>query len=218
MIFIGDVHRNFKSYLSIVEHAKRESLQLGDLGIGFPMDRRLDKRTLSTHPEAINYTDCRAPKGHLFIRGNHDNPEKCRKHPNYIGDYGVHKEELFFVSGAWSIDRAFRTKDINWWADEELTYQELQDAIDMYKISFPRIVATHDCPHCINRILYPYSAKKSKTSRAFDSMLDEYRPSLWIFGHHHKSINIVYEGTRFIGLKELEILDIEEDTRTCPSG
>jgi hypothetical protein len=41
------------------------------------------------------------PPEHKFLRGNHDDPKLCGKHPNYLGEYGyLPDDELFFVSGA----------------------------------------------------------------------------------------------------------------------
>lgn len=212
MKFIGDVHGMFSQYLSIVEHDPEESIQLGDFGIGFRRGGQYSKCTRMTHPEATQYTDCRPPLHHKFIRGNHDNPDKCREHPNYMGEFGIHKDEIFFVSGSWSIDRAWRTPGVDWWEQEELNYEELQRAIDLFKTSFPRIVISHDCPFEINKVMYPHDPTPTRTSLAFDAMLCEWRPPLWVFAHYHTRKDFVHYGTRFVCLDELQVMRLEDET------
>lgn len=136
MIFIGDVHGKIKSYRNIIRALPEgsKSLQLGDMGLGFK----------GVHLYAKGSMD----RGwHRFIRGNHDGPEACRKHPCYLGDYGYLPEErLFYLGGAWSIDQAYRTEDVSWWRDEELSYEALDKAYQLYVQCRPKIVATHEAP------------------------------------------------------------------------
>lgn len=209
MKFIGDVHGKFDAYLSIVKNDPEESIQLGDFGIGFRKGGGYSQYTRMTHPEAIEYTHCQAPPQHKFIRGNHDNPEACRKHPNYLGEYGIYKDEIFFISGAFSVDKAWRTPGLDWWEQEELSQITLLNAIESYSTAIPRIVISHDCPYEIAKIMYPKVHMVTRTGQAFDAMLDEWRPSMWIFAHHHQSLDFVHKGTRFICLDELQPFTIE---------
>jgi hypothetical protein len=53
---------------------------------------------------------------------------------------------LFYLGGAWSIDKDWRVEDVSWWPDEELPYDELDKAYQLYVQSKPQIVATHEAP------------------------------------------------------------------------
>lgn len=138
MYYIGDVHGKIKEYRRIIRSlpAGAKSLQLGDMGIGFK----------GVHLFPGGSMDYRNRK-HLFIRGNHDDPAKCRKHLCYAGDYGyLSDEKLFYLGGAWSIDHAWRIPGVSWWPDEELNLEELNKAAQLYMESKPEIVATHEAP------------------------------------------------------------------------
>lgn len=204
MILIGDIHGLFHDYKQILKiYNIKKSLQLGDMGVGFS-------------PELV--LDLNGIKGdHKFIRGNHDNPFVCREHPCYAGDYGIIEGDfidgmftkLFFVSGAWSIDKDLRTPDKDWWEEEELSYKDLSAAVNFYFKEKPDIVCTHDCPTSVlfelHRTVVP-----TRTAQAFDSMLLHHQPSYWFFGHHHMSWRKRIDGCMFVCLNELEVLNISK--------
>ena len=184
MRLIGDIHGNFKQYEELMEGAD-ESIQLGDYGLGFPDHSPfMIESSLST---PLKTTYHKAPEGHRFIRGNHDCPYVCASHPRYMGDFGMFRGEVFYLSGAWSIDKEWRTPGRNWWSLEELEYAVLDDAIKLFTKKMPRVVVSHDAPHRINEILHKGRAFLSKTTSAMDAMLDEWMPDYWYFAHHHMS-------------------------------
>ena len=111
------------------------------------------------------------------------------------------------MAGAWSIDRIHRTENISWWANEELNYKEMQQALDFYSANKPRIMITHDYPHEVRKELFGIK-DKSITPTGLQAMFEVHQPEIWVFGHHHESVNKVINGTRFIGLKELEAITI----------
>jgi hypothetical protein len=196
MIFVGDVHGAFAEYASRMNGISR-SIQVGDMGIGFGED---DKYVRLIGQE------------HRFIRGNHDNPQKCLSLPQYLGDYGyLEDEEIFFVSGAFSVDGWARTAHVNWWADEELTTLKMDRAFDIYQEVKPKIVVTHDCPYSLYRRIYKRRrAHRSATATLFSQMFKVHHPRAWIFGHHHRSLRFEIGGTAFFGLAILEVINLEE--------
>lgn len=189
MIFIGDVHGKWSELNKIItEHPDKDIFQVGDLGFH-------------------NFNEFKPSEKTRWIRGNHDNPAISVNHPNYLGDYGFWKEkEIFFVGGAWSIDQYYRVPGVSWWEDEELSYTELQSMIQLYREIRPKIVVTHDCPNIVRKKIFNIS-KGSKTSNALDVIFEINQPELWIFGHHHKSINVKIDNTRFRCLAELEVFE-----------
>lgn len=210
MLFIGDVHGAFKTYhyvlLKMLHSGGREgidcSLQLGDMGLGFPFrGDQFDacKDDLTWLPPL--------PKSHKFIRGNHDKPDLCDQHPNYIGDWGYHKKSgIFYVGGGFSIDYIHRTKDISWWENEQLSNRQLGQMMRSYKKNKPRIVVSHECPLVVKYDVVTNQNKKYKMTRTeikFQEMFETHRPKYWIFGHHHIRKNVWIGRTQFVALGEL---------------
>jgi len=200
--FIGDVHGKTAEYTELASQLDAPSIQLGDMGIGFK----------SVKPASL------ASK-HRFIHGNHDDPDECAKVPNFLGRYG-YIEPLFFISGGYSIDWKHRIMGVSWWEKEQLSYLELQDAIDVYTRVKPELVISHDAPTSAARhLLSPFllsdregyhSAKadgigKSRTSQAMEIMLEIHRPKQWVFGHFHTDAEFDLDGTHFTALGELSV-------------
>lgn len=187
--FIGDVHGNISRYrnaLGIATH----SVQLGDMGAGFVHIPEMDKND-------------------RFIRGNHDDPEICRNHPNYIPD-GYFEEGIFYMGGGLSIDKEWRTPGVSWWEGEELSITELNQMVDLYASLKPIIVATHEAPISASRILHSHHTyDDSRTSQALQAMFEIHQPHLWIHAHHHINAENLIGRTRFVSLSELDHIDVE---------
>jgi calcineurin-like phosphoesterase family protein len=205
--FIGDVHAKWSKFQDIIKGCDR-SLQVGDFGVGF-----INPRT--NKPYSNPPYDHMAKGEHFFIRGNHDNPGACKRHPFWIKDGGsaFGRDDIFCVGGAFSIDRDRRTENYDWWHDEELSYGELSNIMDAYELIKPKIVVTHECPDSvITRICHEKGIHKydipSVTRRCFDNMLEIHKPDLWIHGHWHLSAWTIHKGVQFIALNELEYVDI----------
>lgn len=202
--FVGDIHAKFRQYGNVV-HKVDHSIQVGDFGIGFDAGRDAAATEFQTNNP-----------NHRFIRGNHDNPAKCREMPNYIPD-GQIEDDIMFVGGAWSIDHAYRTPGIDWWPDEEISHSELYALVLKYEQVKPRIMVTHDLPSTVAKELFfnpkgNIDLKKqfpSRTGAALDAMFDVHKPDLWIFGHWHFDVDTVYKDTRFICLNALSYIDID---------
>lgn len=189
MRYIGDVHGKYCEYLKIIADVD-ESRQVGDFGMGFGSEGH-DK------------------DGHLFIAGNHDNPSLCRINKNWI-PHGTLEDDCLYIGGAVSIDRYRRTEGVDWWPDEEISQMDtyrIMDSIGDKKIN--RIV-THECPQFILSMLGSHHCYDlpTLTRQFFNVLFENYRPELWVFGHHHVSFDKDVLGTRFVCLNELEYKDI----------
>lgn len=209
--FIGDVH-GLKYELSLVLDNLPQSItnviQVGDMGVGFGQGDFWHE-SLDDMLERVNGR---------FIRGNHDNPAMCKTMKSWIQD-GVIENDVMFVGGAWSIDRQWRTKDYDWWEDEELSYEGLYLLIQTYNYVQPRVMVTHDCPLPVSEELFIKRGKsfsgtqyRTRTGTAFQEMFETHKPALWIFGHWHYDVDEVIDGTRFICLNELSYADIDMNT------
>lgn len=198
MIIISDVHGNYNKLNTILKkNPDKLHIQLGDLGIGFRNNQKL------------KYTD-----NFKFIRGNHDHPELSRNHPAYLRDFGklsIEDKKVFFVSGAYSIDKNWRIPGVSWWEDEELSILELEKAIEEYIEFKPDVMLTHDGPYQATKYLLNFFDQTipSRTAQALDAMFEAYQPKIWIFGHWHQNFEKVINGTKFICLEELGTYELE---------
>jgi len=206
--FIGDVHGRWDRYKKLIKGIDK-SLQVGDFGVGFR--NPVTEQEFSSPPY-----DQMAKGEHRFIRGNHDNPAKCSSHPFWIKDGGsvFGRADIFCVGGAVSIDKDRRTENYDWWHDEELSYKELCNVMDIYELVKPKIVVSHECPDSvISRLVHEKGMFKydipCTTRKCFDNMLEIHKPDLWIHGHWHFDHHTVHNGVEFIGLGELSFLDLD---------
>jgi predicted phosphodiesterase len=188
MLIIGDVHGKVDKYWKILQKHKGESIQAGDFG--FKKEHEWHLKNIDNSRSKICF-------------GNHDDYTYLNK-PHSCGNYSYRDElGLMTVRGAYSIDRAIRTEGRDWWREEEMTYKAMLEIYDFYAKTLPNIVISHDCPN-IARIELFDCFDKSSTSNLLQSLYNAHEPSLWVFGHWHKSVDKVIGKTRFVCLNELE--------------
>lgn len=206
MLLIGDIHGKWEEYARTLEvYMPERSVQLGDYGIGF-------KGENPERLEQVRYAMDHFGTDNRYIRGNHDNLSACVEDPRWIRDATFEDETgIFYLGGAWSIDRGWRIEGANWWADEELSMDELYAAIDVYEAAKPRVVLTHECPEDIIGYMCPWYRRDypSRTRDALGSMWSIHKPELWVFGHWHTSVTASFEGCQFTCLNELETMMID---------
>lgn len=191
MRIIGDVHQKFDKLYPLL---RPNTVQLGDLGFIYP-----------------DLKDFR------FIPGNHDNYSLL---PEYsLGNYGFTKfgMEFFFIRGGFSIDRKWRRIGIDWWPQEELSQEQGEACLSLYKDVKPDLVLSHECPYeLLPLFLKPYNLRDfgfeqeyliTRTGTLLQRCWEYHKPKLWIFGHYHTSVEINLD-TRFICLNELEHIDL----------
>lgn len=207
---IGDVHGKYRQYREIIRD-KRDTIQLGDMGVGF--------KKISAAPDAWEWLpnppyDAMFAGNHRFIRGNHDNPQVCARHNQWIPD-GTVENDVMFIGGGLSIDKHLRLEGYSWWPDEELSQAEWEPVVDKYLAVKPRIMLTHECPEQAAAHLFGVLTSQgyklewpSITRQAFQAMWDGHEPELWVFGHWHQSKDAKMRGTRFVCLNELETMEI----------
>jgi Icc-related predicted phosphoesterase len=209
--FFGDVHGKVREFSSILENLPSDVtsvVQVGDMGVGFDQSaywhEKLDELLMNANAR--------------FLRGNHDNPTTCTSMKSWIRD-GLVENDIMYCGGAWSIDRSFRIEGIDWWKDEELSYEELNRVLNIYDIVRPRIMVTHDCPLSVSKKLFIDSSRSfsnqqfhTRTGAALDAMFDMHQPKLFVFGHWHYDADEVINGTRFICLNELSYIDVDMET------
>jgi Calcineurin-like phosphoesterase len=194
---IGDVHGKWFEYEKLLERTSGRTIQLGDMGVGF------SGRTNEMVPGSDE---------HRWFRGNHDNPEEANKNKWYMGDYGyLASDELFWVAGGLSIDYAWRRPGNSWWANEELSWTELDKVIELYQEKKPRFVVSHEAPESAAAWLLTYivpnfrpeKKASTRTGQAMERMLDYHKPEKWIFGHYHIDKTFEFHGVEYTCVNEL---------------
>lgn len=196
-LVIGDIHCKTAEYKAIInryvdEYKIDDSVQLGDYGFA------------AEHEWHLQYIDWHR---HKVLFGNHDDYTFLDK-PHSLGNWHVEDNKMMFIRGAFSIDRRHRIEGRNWWQEEEMSAAQFNDCFDIYCKVRPEIVISHDCPDSVRRKLFGIY-DKTATSFALQMMLNEHRPKLWVFGHHHQSRTEVIGLTTFVCLDELEPFIIE---------
>lgn len=200
---VGDVHGHTDQYQKMLrqKYFTERTIQIGDMGIGF--------KGVGLH---------KMDDRHKWFRGNHDNPAECYKNPNYMGDYGyLPDDRLFWLAGAFSIDYEWRTPGRTWWANEELSWTELDQAITLYKAMKPEFVLSHDCPeevslHMLTSIapgFRPEKIVKTRTGSALQVMFDYHKPKEWVFGHYHLDKSFEWKTTKFTCVNELSVYELK---------
>jgi hypothetical protein len=201
---LGDPHGRIDEYLAALASLPKdaETYALGDLYLGRP--------GVSLH---------RMENSHHFLVGNHDAKSVAKAHPNYVGDYGyIPEQEIFFLSGAYTVSAPVLQNSSYWYKDEELSVEELDAALALYRETKPRILLSHEGPAAIVEEMLNgvdgnyHEAKKacvtSRTAIALQGMIDRHAPEHHIFAHHHRRWTAQRGRTAFRCLKELELCEV----------
>lgn len=208
---IGDIHGEWEQYYAnctdAINSGCERTIQVGDFGVGFSGPYWHD-RADEFHWDGT----------HRFIRGNHDSPARCKQMAGWITDGRV-ENDVMFIGGAYSIDWMLRTEGTSWWADEELSMEELYRLIDVYEQVKPRVMITHDAPLDVTKemfiqsglAVFGHNAKliNTKTGTALNTMLAIHQPEEWYFGHWHHTMQYRYGRTMFHCLGIHDYVDVE---------
>ena len=202
---IGDVHQKTKQYLKLIKETDY-SIQLGDFGFNYDCLDNVDS----------NF--------HKITSGNHDNMNIVHQYPHFLGDFGTYTIDnpqqipfdCFFIRGGYSIDKAYRTEGISWWANEELSWEQMNECVKEYKRVKPDVVISHECPAEIIPYVVQnnFNITPSSTSRLLNELLTAHQPELWFFGHLHNTCEYhddrkQEKKTIFYALDELDYIDLQ---------
>ena len=209
---IGDIHGQFYDYKAYsIADFSGPTIQLGDFGIGFGQGDYWHDSVNNFHESG----------NHRFIRGNHDYPALVKRMRGYIPD-GTVQNDTMFIGGAWSIDNPQappgwyrRTKDYDWWEDEECSDEEFSHILEVFKVAKPRVMITHDCPHNIADTMFWKSGfltgprYNTRTGDFLQKLFEIHQPDEWYFGHWHKTMQHKEGRTMFHCIGELDYVDVE---------
>lgn len=199
---INDIHGYVDDYLQIAKSAPGHTLQIGDLNFNYDFMDQLD------------------PTIHKFGQGNHDSHAilETNPPPHFIGRFGEFQlgdEPLraMWIGGAYSVDKAYRTEWVNWWANEELSSNEANKCLKQYEEVKPNIVFSHDCPASVLPcfVTNNWKIQPSYTSRLLEQCFAIHAPRYWFFAHHHRNCRRLLGETEFICCNELCYVDLTID-------
>jgi hypothetical protein len=205
---IGDVHGKKDRHLEIIA-ANEHTLQIGDLGFSYDYLKGVDSDR------------------HKFFGGNHDNVDTMYDQPQCLGDFGAYELDntpFFFIRGAFSVDWPARVNweagggQKTWWEKEQLSLLEGNDCLEDYAKAKPDLVFSHSCPTEVSKLIgnpntlayfgFNPETFTTCTQELLQVLFDIHQPSMWVFGHFHKSWSHSLKGTDFICLDELETLKL----------
>lgn len=146
----------------------------------------------------------------LFIDGNHENhprlatfPEVTicggRAHKINESVYHIMRGEvieienlkLLCIGGADSHDKAWRTKNVDWWEEERITSEDIENArknLERYNFNVDFVIS-HSLPQSMLRRMLPY-LKPTRSSHLLDDIFwDVDIDKSWITGHYHEDFS-----------------------------
>ena len=200
MIYItGDTHGDidYKKLLTLKERNLSYDDYLiicGDAGICW------SPQTFQYHLDLYNDIGCTV----IFIDGNHENFNMLNQCPlvEYLGALmhqidkhifhvlrgeimTIDNKSFLCVGGAISLDKMYRTPYVNWWPEEEITYHDIDNALNNLekvnsKVDF---VITHCCDtHTVIKA-FGFRRDICTDQLTFIDKVVNYKH--WFFGHYH---------------------------------
>lgn len=173
---IGDIHADFNTYKKIIDNSLY-SIQLGDFGFSNTWSK-------------LNQFNVN-PQYHKVLPGNHDDYSwiEYNKPLHNLGNFGtitLNNTNFYYVRGGNSIDKNQRIQGKDWWTQEIMSYSQMNECVNDYKLKSPDIVLSHSNPHSvIQYFLKKTNYLRDPLSQLLDFLIESHKPKLWIFGHLH---------------------------------
>lgn len=225
VMFLGDAHGNkrwLESRFYAASIAKADViLQLGDLGVGFPLQE--NEKPLLYHIE--KWAD-KYDIPFYFVDGNHDNHVEIWNNAD-VEDNGLHRvsEHVFYIprglvfeladttflglGGAYSIDKDWRLAAMKagsgdlWWPTETINDHNVETALKQAEGKDIDIMVTHEAPWNVFQVLgkeqmgFRLKEKHDMASRQQQQQIYKVvkavRPRVLLHGHWHHRYNKVLD-------------------------
>ena len=217
MYFLGDVHAESPLMRDFLNSEEKYCLQLGDFGFIFKYNDWKWNRFL-------NHFEKNYPNKMIFtVLGNHENYDsiekmpvkdmfgaRCRKIRSNV--YAVERGEILSVEGlnilciggADSIDKAWRQDGISWWAQEKISDTDVKKTVEKGLTCSFDMVCSHAMPAFFMlqnfTPCFQTGSEFSLEKIYCDIENNGGHIPLWIGGHVHNSIDMMYNGTLFRSL------------------
>jgi len=194
----GDLHCYGMDYG--YRKAEVGSIQLGDFCLLDDGYKNIDFKKLSKR-----YSKQYGPR--FFVEGNHDYfpALNCNADEPYcVNDQGTlfHiprgyvSGRTMFIGGADSIDKDDRTTGHDHFVEESISQRQFEKIMEVDRFGV-EVILSHECPQFVRREFFGIT-NREPTSLAFDSIFEYFKPKMWIFAHHHRSVKDTVKGCQFI--------------------
>ena len=217
MYFLGDVHAESPLMRDFLNSEEKYCLQLGDFGFIFKYNDWKWNRFL-------NHFEKNYPNKMIFtVLGNHENYDsiekmpvkdmfgaRCRKIRSNV--YAIERGEILSIEGlnilciggADSIDKAWRQDGISWWAQEKISDADVKKTVEKGLTCSFDMVCSHAMPAFFMlqnfTPCFQTGSEFSLEKIYCDIENNGGHIPLWIGGHVHSSINMMYNDTLFRSL------------------
>lgn len=217
MYFLGDVHAESPLMRDFLNSEEKYCLQLGDFGFIFKYNDWKWNRFL-------NHFEKNYPNKMIFtVLGNHENYDSIEKMPvkNMFGArcrkirsnvYAVERGEILSIEGlnilciggADSIDKAWRQDGISWWMQEKISDTDVKKTVEKGLTCSFDMVCSHAMPAFFMlqnfTPCFQTGSEFSLEKIYCDIENNDVHIPLWISGHVHCSIDMMYNDTLFRSL------------------
>lgn len=180
ILVVGDVHANFAPFRSELENLKPDIvLSTGDFGY---WPHKYDIECIWESNKIPIY----------FCDGNHEDHLALSEYiqKTEVADNVFYmprgqilelpdNQTILFMGGARSIDRDYRVRGINYFSNEELSFDDIMLLDDTLKID---IVISHTKPSGIDVGL---ECDEDPSMEVLDEVFEMYHPTKWYFSHFH---------------------------------
>ena len=211
MLFVsGDVHGNMREIQRIIDWAKNQNLTKNDYLVLLG-DFLVPKfKNMSKEYDTFDFWE-KFPCQVLFVDGNHENFEDLNKMPIETWNGGlVHKvgnnilhlmrgqvftidgHKIFTMGGAKTIDRHRRIEGVDWFREEDISYNETNIALDnLAKVNnvvdyiFTHTVGKEFISKKINKTYESPDSYSGSINNFLDYINDIINYKDWYFGHFH---------------------------------
>lgn len=234
VLITGDMHSRIEKRLQYIkdmmpEYSPEETvvIVLGDFGTNYYLSKHDWK--IKHHAAKFGYTI-------YALRGNHEqraslvkNMEKVydnfvhgyvymeQEFPNIkyfadeVAEYEIFDKKVLCIPGAYSVDKWYRLQnDWHWFAEEQLTAEEMSHAEKEFGGKYYDIILSHTCPIGWEpRDLFLNCIDQSKVDKTMEIWMEKFKDmigwGIWCFAHYHADrlerphVEIFYQ--------EVELLD-----------
>lgn len=213
-LITGDCHGQVKKRLDYIKEAMPEYepaetavIILGDVGFNYYMSKH-DWKTKHLAAK-FGYTI-------YCLRGNHEDRAEKMKYPIYtidkfvngmvcyeeefpniryfmdcVAEYEIMGKKILCIPGAYSVDKWYRLQnDWHWFAEEQLTAEEMSHAEKEFGGKHYDIVLSHTCPIGWEpRDLFLNCIDQSKVDKTMEIWMEKFKNmidwGIWCFAHYH---------------------------------
>ena len=214
VLITGDCHGKVDARLAQIKDTMPEYdpsetavIILGDVGFNYYKNKKDWK--LKHHAAQFGYT--------LYcLRGNHEERAENMSRPIYtidnfvngivcyeedfpniryfmdcVTEYEIMDKKVLCIPGAYSVDKWYRLQNNwHWFADEQLTAEEMQNAEENFSGKHYNLVLSHTAPlDWEPNDLFLRGIDQSKVDKTMEVWLNDFKNKIswgiWLFGHYH---------------------------------